>query len=711
MATTHKRNAFYEIRPNAAAPDNTAEILIYGDIGEDIFDESIGARELVEDLQAIDAPDIVVRINSYGGSVSDGLAIYNALRRHNATITVSIDGVAVSIASLIAMAGDTIEMASNALYMVHAPMSISIGNATEMRGDAERLDKFAEAMANAYIRAVGDERADDLRALLNDGQDHWFSAAEAQAFGFVTEVIDAVPVAACLDCTKLDRFNPPAAAAAFTRQEHTMPKPNPAGRNNAGDPNRNTPTAGGPTPPDPAPAQPGATALDDAREQARKDALAAERTRRETIRAKFKPFAARPEIAEVMDGCLDDPSIGVEAAQSRLLTALGEGAEPLGSQRPASVDVLADERDKRVEAKTQALMARMGARVDGQQVQADGANPYRGLRLAEMARASLSEVGVDVTGQNPEEFAGQALSWQVRGAGGQTTSDFPVVLQDAMHKLIVASFNAAPLTWNRFCRRGTVTDFREWHRLTPGIMGGFDRKNEAGEYVAKNIPDAEQQTIAADEYGNIITIDRRVLVNDDIGYIQSLAQDLGMAGARGIERDVYNELKNNSKLSDSVKLFHANHKNLANAGGAPSVDTLAAGRAAMARQTAPGDDAEPLDLTPAVAVAGIEDAADIQVAVESRYDPSANSGLQTPNKVRGLVEDVVGTPRLTSGEWYLFADPNIAPVIEVVFLNGQNTPRLLQEESFATGALKWRPTLDYGVGPVGYRGGYKNAGA
>lgn len=715
MPVTHKRNAFYEIRPQALAPD-TAELLIYGDIGEDVFGESIHARALVEDLQQIHARDIVVRINSYGGSVSDGLAIYNALRRHPANITVTIDGVAVSIASLIAMAGDTIEMASNALYMVHAPSSISFGTAAEMRNQADRLDKFADAMANAYIRVVGDAQAHALRALLSDGHDHWFNAQEAKAFGFITAIVEAPPMAAQLDRDKLARFNPPAAAAAFINGEQAMPKPTDhGGTNPAVGPNRNAPAAGGnpaPPNPDPAPAQPAAADLDAARAQARKDALAAEQTRREGIRAKFAPFAQRDGIGEVQDVCLDDPDMSVEAAQSRLLTALGEGAQPLGSITTHSVHALADERDKRIEAKTQALMSRMGAKgADGQRVEASGQNPYRGLRLAEVARQSLTEVGVNVTGQNPEEFATQALARYVQAAGGQTTSDFPIVLENTMHKIIVGAFQAAPLTWHRFAKTGTVTDFRAWKRLAPGILGGFSKKNEAGEYQAKNLPDAEQQTIAADEYGNIITIDRRVLVNDDIGYILALAQDLGMAGARGIERDVYALLATNPKLADGKNLFSASHANQAGSGGAPGVETLAAGRLAMAKQTAPGADSELLDLSPSVALAGIEDAADIQVAVESRYDPDTTGALERPNKVRGLVGDVVGTARISGGEWYLFADPNVAPVVEVVFLNGQNTPRLLQEESFSTGALKWRPTLDYGVGAIGWRGAYKNAGA
>ena len=102
---------------------NAAEIFIYGDIGDDWDDETLAARNFVRELAELDVEAITVRINSPGGSVTDGLAIYNSLRRHKADIHVEIDGIAASIASLIAMAGDTLSMAENALLMIHAPVS------------------------------------------------------------------------------------------------------------------------------------------------------------------------------------------------------------------------------------------------------------------------------------------------------------------------------------------------------------------------------------------------------------------------------------------------------------------------------------------------------------------------------------------------------------------------------------------------------------
>ncbi|RYF52821.1 MAG: Clp protease ClpP, partial [Comamonadaceae bacterium] len=117
-----------------------AEILIYGDIGESWWDETVSAKSFLQELNALDVDDITVRINSLGGSVPDGIAICNAMKRHKAKVTVEIDGIAYSIASLIAMGGDTINMASNALMMIHAPWTYAAGNSAELRELADQLD-------------------------------------------------------------------------------------------------------------------------------------------------------------------------------------------------------------------------------------------------------------------------------------------------------------------------------------------------------------------------------------------------------------------------------------------------------------------------------------------------------------------------------------------------------------------------------------------
>ena len=163
----------------AAAP----EILIYKDIGDNWWsDDPITAGRFREDLAALTGPEITVRILSMGGSVADGLGIYNALKQHPAKITTINDGVAASIASLIFMAGDIRIVASNAVTMIHAPWTGAMGNAAALRDAADMLDAWASAMASSYAEASGLTK-DDIIARYLDGKDHFLTAEEAQAEG------------------------------------------------------------------------------------------------------------------------------------------------------------------------------------------------------------------------------------------------------------------------------------------------------------------------------------------------------------------------------------------------------------------------------------------------------------------------------------------------------------------------------------------------
>lgn len=720
IASTKKH--FYTIRAAeesdrndiVIADDETvAEVLIYGPIGEGFFfEDTVSAREFVQDIAEVDADRLVVRINSEGGSVPDGIAIHNALRRHAASIDVEIDGMALSIASVIAMAGDNIRMPSNAMLMIHAPWSLAVGNARDMRNHADVLDKWSEAMTQAFTRVVGADNNDMVNGLLTDGDDHWYTAMEAEASGFVTEVTDGIAIAAAHDLSHFKSTPPAAAAALIRKKEHPMPKPNNGGRDPkpaaTSTPANPAPSAAGSDPsPSPAPANP-APAAGMTVEQFK----AAEAGRRKAIRASFGQFRGYTGVEELEAECMDDMTISENVARDKLLAHIGSGAEPLGAaQNTGAFEVGADEVDKRRQAKSHALLARMGGikDADGKPIAHDGANPYRGLSLGEMARASLNEAGVDVRGQDINQFANQALSFYVMGAGGQTTSDFPVILEDAIHKIMLSGWNATPIVYDQFCKIGSVSDFKEWRRLVPGLMGGFDRKLENGEYKNKNIPDAEGESISAEEHGNIITVSRKVLINDDIGYIQSLANGLGMAGRRGIDTTVFNLLAANPQMRDGNALFSAAHNNLGTA-GAPTTAAMLELADMMAEQVAPGEDAVELDITPAVALANRGNGRTIRTINDAPYDVDAEGVLQLPNKAQGTVDRVVSTSRL-GPEWYFFADPNVAPCVEVVFLNGQSEPALVQEEAFRTGSLSWRPTLDYNAGAIDWRGGAKNEGA
>ena len=167
---------------------NISDIYLYGDIGEsDWFTESVSAKDFIKQLGSVNSETINLHINSYGGSVTDGLAIYNNLKSHPAKVNVTIDGVAASIASIIAMAGDTISMAEGSLLMIHAPWTVIAGDSNDLREEAELLDKITRNMAGIYASKTGLSE-DDLMNLLTDGKDHWFDVEEAIDLGLINEI-------------------------------------------------------------------------------------------------------------------------------------------------------------------------------------------------------------------------------------------------------------------------------------------------------------------------------------------------------------------------------------------------------------------------------------------------------------------------------------------------------------------------------------------
>lgn len=124
------------------------DLLLYGEIGN--WDDDLDAESVVNQLEQLDPNNITVRIHSGGGVIIDGLAIYNRLKQSKAHITVYIDGVAASIASVIAMAGDTIYMPENSWLMIHKPWNLAAGTADDMRKHVDVLDGFEDTLVNIY---------------------------------------------------------------------------------------------------------------------------------------------------------------------------------------------------------------------------------------------------------------------------------------------------------------------------------------------------------------------------------------------------------------------------------------------------------------------------------------------------------------------------------------------------------------------------------
>jgi len=195
---------------NNKAEARRAEILIYEQIGKSWWDGSgVGAKDFITDLNGLDVDDIDLRINSLGGSVFEGNAIYNGLKAHKAKVHVKIDGIAASIASVIAMAGDDIEIPENGMLMIHDPWTYAGGNADDFRAAAEMLDKIKVGITAAYRNKTG---KDDKEIANLMTAETWMTAQEAVDMGFADTVTGAVQAQAKYDEEVLSRFrNAPAA--------------------------------------------------------------------------------------------------------------------------------------------------------------------------------------------------------------------------------------------------------------------------------------------------------------------------------------------------------------------------------------------------------------------------------------------------------------------------------------------------------------------
>jgi ATP-dependent Clp protease, protease subunit len=181
---------------NASARANgQAETIFLYDVigGDDFFGGGISAKGFVEQLQQLGGAPLNIRINSPGGDVFDGLAMFNALVRYPAAVNVFIDGMAWSIAGVIAMAGDTVAIAANAMFMIHDPAVLMLGTADELRVMADNLDTTKENLIDAYQRQTnaGREKLADWMTA-----ETWFSAEETVAAGFAQQIDEPLQVAA-----------------------------------------------------------------------------------------------------------------------------------------------------------------------------------------------------------------------------------------------------------------------------------------------------------------------------------------------------------------------------------------------------------------------------------------------------------------------------------------------------------------------------------
>ena len=697
-----------------AQADNTAEILVYDVIGADFFGEGVTAAGVKKELEALgDVTDINVRINSPGGNVWDGIAIFNLLKQHKAQVHVQVDGIAASAASLIAMAGDLITMGEGSMMMIHNPWTLAIGSADELRKAADMVEKVEGQFVGIYSNRSG-MKAERVGELMD--AETWFTAAEAVESGFADDQTKADKETDTN--ARADSWNRVLATFKKAPQQFSVGSRGPevlAPRiaasvvpNQSGVPDATPQKEASMS--DQAPASVQAADIQKAADQAAANAIAAETNRRAGIRGAFSPFAS--QYRDLMDQCMDDPKCSVEAAREKLLAKLGEGQVPVGE---GAVIAGADARDKFKVGAERALLAKAGLE------KRDDTNEFQGQTLWQLAGHALERAGVSIRGLSADGIARKVFAVH-------TSSDFPQLLSNTAGKVLRAAYGNFPNTWQQIAATGSVSDFKIHPRIQMGSFNNLATIPEGSEYTYGSLAEQYENAQAVTK-GKAIALTRQMIVNDDLGGFTRRAQIMGRAAARTVNTDFYAYLTSGSSnlgptSTDGGQFFNATatttaggHANLLASGSGTAISTasIAVGRAAMRKQK-DASNRETLNITPKVLLTGVGKE-DVAWAVLNSVTDVSSSNANKKNYAYDVARlDLVTDPYLDDLfgglAWYLFADPmDAAAAFEVVFLDGQQTPFIDDMVDFDTDSMKFKVRLDYGVAIGDWRGAYHNDGA
>lgn len=189
-----------------ALNDGNAEIFIYSDIGYDWWEDKSTAQLFAEELKNLgDVNSIDLHINSNGGDVFDGQAIHSLIKNHKGFVTAYIDGLAASIATVIAMGADKVIMPKNAMMMIHNAWTGLYGNANDLRKMADDLDHINDTIVHTYLAKVKDKTDEaTIRDLMD--KESWLNAEECLSLGLCDEVSEPVKMAACLTKEQAHKF-------------------------------------------------------------------------------------------------------------------------------------------------------------------------------------------------------------------------------------------------------------------------------------------------------------------------------------------------------------------------------------------------------------------------------------------------------------------------------------------------------------------------
>jgi ATP-dependent protease ClpP protease subunit len=661
-------------------------------IGDSMWSAGYTYKQWIKDYSDIKAKDdIEIVLNSPGGNVFDGLSIYNAIKGHQGKKTVRVMGIAASIASVIAMAADEVIMAEGTLMMIHNASSVAFGNADEIEKEVKILRKIDAQMASLYATATGLPEEEVIKMM---EEETWMTPQEAMEKGFADRS-EGEALLVAIHAKNPFQHAPQHIAALFTGNKPTSIQA-------AAIPNKESGTM-----PD-TPANPVEHPVSTPAPVVATQAAKAPATYTDADLNEITQLCEMTGQTAKLAGFLKSytPVAEVRAA----LHKLAQGEQPSVGGAP-SIVAGADVKEKFHKAAVDAIVARYSkVKVDPK---ATAGNPAMGMGIQDIGAECLYNAGLNVRRGNKIEILRSAMS-QGRGGGihyhgapqmsgyNHSTGSLPLILADALNKVLVESYQEAEHTWNRWCSVVSLSDFKERKVSRLSELNDPEQIRENGE-----IPEAsyseERETYGLISFGQKLTFTREMLINDDLNALMRRTRNVAQAYARNLQRRVSAILNLGTtaafNMSDGTPLFEASlHKNYGTTGTALSGPNLQAAIIAFAKQT--GLNGEMVNIAPRylhVPPALQFTAAELLNSTASTVD---NKSSGVVNTVRGIVElnvDPFLQATLNTGgsdtAWYLTADGVGADTVEVAFLNGVNAPTL--EENTNEGSILGLSMISY----------------
>lgn len=363
--------------------------------------------------------------------------------------------------------------------------------------------------------------------------------------------------------------------------------------------------------------------------------------------------------------------------------------------------------------KGEAIRDAIYARMSGS-APTDAARQFMGMSLVQMAGEMLEQRGVRTRGMAPHEVI-EASSWNRVGARanfaagdlsgpGHSTSDFPDLLMGSGERFLLEVFQAAASPLKQIARRRTVGDFRAVTGIQLSGFGTLPKVLEGGELKHGTFQE-RSESYRVESFGKIFGLTRQAIINDDLGAFSEPTATMARAAAETEAQILADLLMSNPVMKDGNALFSEEHGNLAAVGAAPSFATLDQARLSM-REQKDLDGVTPLATAPKFILSGPRLETQIEQLVAGVINPTEVGGV---NPFAGKLTPLVD-PRLSGYGWNLFADPNLTPVIEYAYLNGNEGPQMDTRDGWSTLGTEFRVYMDFGAGVIDARGAYRNPG-